>query len=334
MGRVRRRQLLVAAAGLLAAPFARPQARRLPTVGLLYPNPSSTPQGTAQNYFSAILKKLGWSVGGDVLLEHASGEGSEARLPALAQELVRKNVDVIWVAGPEAAVAAARATKTIPIAFYGVGYPVEQGLVESLPRPGGNVTGLASLASFGHAKLLELLKEMAPKTQRVAWLAVETIVQTVAGNEVRLTERGIASAAPRLGFEVQKFPVSKTEDFDIALGAIVDSRSQAIVADFTALTYRERHRIAEFAIRNKLPTLFGTKAFVEAGALASYGADRGWMIEYSFVYVDRILRGARPADLAVELPSKLELAVNRKTAQAIDLAIPQAVLLRADRVIE
>jgi putative ABC transport system substrate-binding protein len=334
MGKVRRRQLLIAAGGLLAAPFARPQAPRLATVGLLYPNASSTPQGTAQDYFSGILKKLGWSVGSDVVLEHASGEGSEARLPALAQELVSKNVDVIWAAGPEAAVAAARATKRIPIAFYGAAYPVESELVESLARPGRNVTGLASVAGAGYAKVLELLRELAPGATRLAWIRVETVHWSVSGKRVRVTEEATFANASKLGFEVASFPVSRREDFDAAFAAILAARAHAVLSDFTALTFRERHRIAEFANRNRLPSVSSPKVFAEAGYLASHGPDRGSMIEYSFTYVDKILRGARPSELPVELPSRYELAVNLKTARLLGLAVPQPILVRADRVIE
>jgi putative ABC transport system substrate-binding protein len=308
--------------------------QRKPVLGLLYPNPSSGPQGNAQAYFSGILKRLGWTVGTDVVLEHASGEGSENRLPVLARQLVDKRVDVIWAAGPEAALAAARATKTIPIAFYGVAYPVEAELVESLARPGRNATGLASVAGVGYVKALELLREIVPGTKRIAWLAVDTVIWSVSGKEVRLSYQAILESARGLGFEIERFPVSRREDLDDAFKAILASRPQALISDFTALTFRERNRIAGFALSERLPAVATPSVFAEAGFLASYGPNRGWMIEYSFTYVDRILRGAKSADLAVELPSRYEMTLNFKTAKALGITIPSAVLVRADRVIE
>jgi len=288
MALVGRRRFLAGAGALAAATLARAQPRT-PVVGLLYPNPSSGPQGTAQDYFSGILGKLGWSVGKDVALEHASGEGSEERLPQLAQQLVDKRVDVIWAAGPEAAVAAARATKTIPIAFYGVGYPVESELVDALAKPGRNVTGLASAAGVGYVKVLELVREIVPGATRVAWLAVDTVVWSVSGKEVRLSAEAIFESARRLGVEIRRFPVLRPEELEDAFAAILDWRPQALLADFTALTFRERHRIAGLAAKNRLPGFAAPGVFAEAGLLASYGPNRGWMIEYSFTYVDRIL---------------------------------------------
>jgi putative ABC transport system substrate-binding protein len=331
--RAGRRRFLAGAGALAAARLARAQQRK-PVLGLLYPNPSSGPQGTAQAYFTGILKKLGWNVDADIVLEHASGEGSEDRLQDLANGLVAKRVDVIWAAGPEAALAAARATKTIPIAFYGVAYPVEAELVDSLARPGRNVTGLASVAGAGYVKALELLREIAPGAKRVAWLAVDTGIWSVSGKEVRLSHQAILESARGLGFEFERFPVSSREDFEDAFKAILDSRPQALISDFTALTFRERNRIARFALTQRLPSVATPSVFAEAGFLASYGPNRGWMIEYSLTYVDRILRGAKPAELAVELPSRYEMTLNLKTAKALGIAIPGEILVRADKVIE
>lgn len=340
MSQVQRRRFLLAAGALLAVPLVdtplvrAQKSAKMPTLGLLYPNPSSGPRGSALDFFSATLKNLGWSVGNTLGIENASAEGREDRLPALAEALVAKRVDLIWVAGPEAAVAAAQATKTIPIAFYGVSYPVELGLVDSLPRPGRNVTGLATFAGAEVTKGLEMLREIAPGTTRLAHVAVATVLRTVSGGEHRAPGQLIDSAAISLGFAVQRYWVSKREDFDAVFASILDTRAQVISVDFTALTIRERQRIADFANRNRLPSAFGAKEFVEAGGLISYGANRSQLISHSFVYVDKILRGARPADLPVELPSKFELTVNLKAAKALGITIPPSILLRANRVIE
>jgi putative ABC transport system substrate-binding protein len=309
-------------------------AVKKPTLGLLYPNPTVTFQQNLLEFYSARLRELGWVVGENLLLENASSEGREDRLPSLAAALVAKQVDVIWVAGPEAAIAAARATKTIPIAFYGVGFPVEHGLVDSLARPGRNVTGFASLAGSEPAKGIELLKEVAPKFSRLAWIGVETVVTTLAGGEVRVVRQGVEDAAARLQLEIRRFSISQREDFDAAFAAIRDSRAQAMGIDFTALTFRERQRLADFAGRQLLPSVSAFREFVEAGGLLSYGANRRDMARRSFAYVDRILRGARPSELPIELPSSFELGVNLKTAKALGLTVPQSILVRADRVVE
>jgi putative ABC transport system substrate-binding protein len=299
-------------------------------LGLLYPNPGSAKAGP----IGARLKELGWNEGENLLIVEASSGGSNDSLDALAAELVRKRVDVIWTAGPEATLAAGRATRSIPIAFYGVAFPVEQGLVDSLARPGRNVTGLAGIAGSEHLKRLEILKEVVPTAKRLAIVRTATAFGTLAGGEYRVPIYDVQSAAASLGFDAQTFPVSNAEDFDAAFAKILDMRAHAVSFDHTALTFRERQRIADFATRSRLPSVGGIKEFVEAGGLLAYGVDRTWMILRSFDHVDKLLRGARPAELPVELPSKFELTLNLKTARALGLTIPQTVLLRADRVIE
>lgn len=335
MGQVGRRRFLISAGALFVAARGRAQRiRALPTLGFLFPNPRPKPEARKRDPVRTRLRELGWVPDENIVFEIASADGKEDRLPALATELVAKRPDVIWVAGPEAAVAAARATQTIPIVFYGVGYPIEQGLVESLARPGRNITGLASLSEEEWLKRLELLREIAPNRDRLAWIAVETVMTAVSGERVRIRSESIQSAAERLGFEMQRFPVSRREDFNGTFASIRKADVQALLCDFTALTYRERKRIVDFANGHRLPSSFGARPFVEAGGLLSYGASRIGMIVDSFNHVDRILRGANPAELPVELPSKFDLAVNAKTAAALGLTIPPAILLRANRVIE
>jgi len=337
MRRVGRRRVLLAAGALALASLAQARAsRRVPRLGVLYPNPtySEASGGSALALYASALKDFGWIVGENLELVNASAEGREERLPALAASLVEKQVDVIWTAGPEAAIAAARATTTIPIAFYGVGYPVEQGLVDSLAKPGRNVTGLASMAGSEWSKAVEALREISPGLRKLAWIRVETVARSVSGAEVRVHDRRFESDALAQGLEVRKFPVYKAEDFDGAFAAISAAGAEGLFCDFTALTIRERQRIADFANRHRLPSAFGAEPYVRAGGLLSYGANRGWMTRRSFVYVDRILRGARPPDLPVEAPTRFQLAVNLKTARLLGLTIPQSLLLRADRIIE
>lgn len=335
MRRSRRRVLLLATAVLAAAPFARAQAPdRLLALGLLFPNPTTSADADAREYIPRWLKALGWVDGKNLRLEFASAEGREERLPALAGKLVAKGVDAIWVAGTEAALAAARATESIPIAFYGVGHPVEQGLVESLAKPGRNVTGITSIAGLEWGKGLEALREIAPSLRRLARIRVQTVARHVSGHEVSIRDNSTEADAQRMGFEVRRFGVAAPEDLDGAFTAILESRPEGLMCDFTAMTFRERHRIIGFANRNRLPSLFGALPFVRDGGLVSYAASRSWMAQHSFTFVDRILRGARPADLPVELPTRFELLVNLKTAKALGLTVPESILLRADRVYE
>jgi putative tryptophan/tyrosine transport system substrate-binding protein len=328
-----RRRFVLGAAALAAAPLARAQAR-LPRLALLYPNPFITSAGDSRVFMARWLEQLGWVTGRDLEVEHYSGKGREDRLPALADEIVRWSADVIWVAGPEAALAAARATQTIPIAFYGVAFPVEHELVETLARPGRNVTGLTSLAGTEVAKSLEILREVAPAARRIGWIRVRTVMRTVSGREFRLGETLVDTGAEKLGFEIERHRVSTAEDLENAFAAIRRSKPDAFGCDFTAMTYRERHRIVDFANFHRLPSVFGALPFIGAGGLLSYAASRGWMARHSFTFVDRILRGARPQDLPVERPTQFELSVNLKSAKMLGLSVPQSLLLRADRVFE
>lgn len=333
MQRTRRRRFLLAAGALAAAPFARAQAR-LPRLALLYPNPVVTGSNDSRVYMAKWLAELGWAPGRNVLVEHYSADGREDRLAALADAIVREGADVIWVAGPEAALAAARATRTIPIAFYGVGRPVEQGLVDSFAEPGRNVTGVAVIAGLEWGKCLEALREIVPAARRLSWIRVLTVMRTVSGGELRVTDETVDPHAASLGFEIRRHGVSAPGDLDDGFDAMRAARPDAVACDFTAMTYRERHRIVDFANHHRLPSAFGALPYVEAGGLLSYGASRVWMAKHSFTFVDRMLRGARPADLPVERPTRFELSINMKTAKALGLSVPQSLLLRADRVFE
>ena len=257
-------------------------------------------------------------------------------LPRAAAELVAKRVDVILTIGPEGAVAAARATQSIPIVFWGVGsVPVELGLVTSLSRPGGNATGIAGSAGPLSVKQFELLKTIVPRATRVATFTFPGLLQTVSGKPlVTSATSEVAAAASKLKIKLTSYPVEKAEDFDSAFAAILKARAQALLVPGTRLTVLNRQRLVDFANRNRLPSAFNLAVFAEAGGLFSYGQIQSETFVRRNEIVDKILRGARPADIPVEFPNRYELVINQKTARALNLTIPQSVLLRAERVIE
>ena len=332
---MQRRRFLLASGALIAAPFAAAQkpAAANKVLGILSGNRTPTPQQIAASPIMARLRELGWIEGKNLRIERAYGEGSEDRLPALAAELVQKRVDVIWASGPEAAVAAANATKTLPIVFTGVPDPVGQGLVDSLARPGRNLTGVSFTAAGGELaqKRLELLKEAVPAARRVALIRAGA-TRTVAGDFPSLAP--FYAAAKKLGIELQDYTVERQEDFGAVFKKMLSARAQAMSMANAALTLRELKQILDFANRNRIPAIYGGRAWVEAGGLISYGTDIQSMTRESLAYVDRILRGAKPADLPVLQPTRFELAVNLQTAKSLGLVIPQTILLRAEHVIK
>lgn len=331
-----RRRFLLAAGALAASPLAVAQSRAKPSrLAILSPNKYPTPQSIADNPFSKRLRELGWIEGETLLVERVYAEGREDRLAGLAEGIARKTVDVIWAIGPEAALAAQRATRSIPIVFWGVSYPVEQGLVESLSRPGGNVTGIAFITGAElHTKRLEILRELAPGAKRVAELAVTSATRDVAGRQTRMRRDAVRAAAHKLGFEAREFGVATGEEVRAALAAIAGWRADALVMGAAFVTWRERHRIATFVAGNRLPSVHGSCDYVEAGGLISYGPYAPRTVVRAAEYVDKVLRGANAAELAVELPSDYEICVNLKTAVAIGVILPQSLLLRATKVFE
>lgn len=303
-------------------------------VGFLSPHPPLPPEHPIALAAQAKYRQHGWTLGENLRFERPNAEGREDRLPALAEELVQKRVEVIWALGPEAAVAAARATRTIPIVFWGVAWPVEQGLVESFARPGRNVTGIAFNAGGEGQKVLELMREIAPKAVRLAQIATPSALRTVGGEIFQGAQPSLVAAAGKLGIEMRRFAVARVEDFPDVFAAITRWRAQALYVHGTTLTFRERRQFVEFANRNGLPSGFNQFEFVDSGGLFSYGIDSMQTILQNFEHVDRILRGARAADLPVQLPQHFRFVVNRRTANALGLSLPQSLLLRADRVIE
>lgn len=336
---MKRRDILAAllAFGASACPSAaRSQASlKLPKLGVLSSGQIQTPEQWNKGRFAMRLRELGWVEGRNLFVLRAYDEGVVTRLPSLAAELVRKHMDVIAAIGPEAAIEAARATKAIPIVFWGVGYPVEQGLIDSYARPGRNVTGVAWAADAQYiAKLLEIVRRISRDAIRVAYFDFVTALRTVDGSKFEGATRELVSAAKGLGFSLRTYPISKREDFDGAFSAIPAFSPQALVTPTTWFSYLEREKIVEFAFRNRLIDAYDTKQFVEEGGLISYGPDNQFLRERTATYVDRILRGARPADLPVEQPTNIELHLNAKTAKARGLTIPQEILVRADGIVE
>jgi len=282
------------------------------------------------------LKALGWVEKQNLVIELASADYKAERLPGLAEDLVRKRVDVIFTSSGEAAVAAARATKTMLIVFFNATWPVETGLIDSYARPGRNVTGEAGYTGVEvSTKRLEFLKEIAPSATRLSWILDSDTEAKVDGGRFDLRPM-LDAAAKRLGYETRFHFVQKGEDLDTVFAEILAWRAQALAVAGSAATFAARERIAAFALRNRLPSACAIAPLADAGGLLSYSNAEAATasIARSAGYVDRILRGARPADLPVNRPSRYELAINLKTANALGLKIPQALLLRADRVIE
>jgi putative ABC transport system substrate-binding protein len=284
------------------------------------------------NRFEAIrlaLRERGYIEGQNIASEYRYAEGKPDRFPELAAELVRLKVDIIVVAGGPLWVRAAKnATKTIPIVMTAGSNPVEAGLVESLARPGGNVTGLTNLTRELGGKRLELLKEAVPKVARVAVLYDPVTPGALDVKEV------FPVAARALGLTVQSWEVRDTNAFEKVFGALNKEPPDGLyVSGGGQLIRANERRIADFALKSRLPSVYGRSQAVDVGGLMSYGgavADSYRRVAY---YVDRILKGAKPADLPVEQPTKFELAINLKTAKQIGLTIPQNVLTRADKVI-
>jgi putative ABC transport system substrate-binding protein len=281
------------------------------------------------------LKALGWEVGRNLRFDSFFSGGVADRIPSLVAEAMREPIDVIWATQTSVAVAAARATRSIPIVLAGASaYPVECGLIKSFARPGGNVTGISFFQGIAvQSKLGQFVREILPDAKRLAWIAIPADLVTVEGGEFR-PEPYYAQVAHTLGFELGYYECRTPEDFDTVFAALVRWHAQAVIVEPAALSGLQGVHIADLAIQAKLPTLFSVSYNARAGGLLSYGPDLFRTYDQAVVYVDRILRGARPADLPVEMPNKLELIVNQKTARALGLTIPRSILLGADTVLE
>jgi len=279
------------------------------------------------NEFLQGLRNLGYVGGQNIIVEYRGAEGKEDRLPTLAADLVRLKVDVIVAPSRVAAQVAKQATTTIPIVYMGGADPVATGLVASLARPGGNITGILELSRELTAKRLELLKETFPKISRVAVLARAPDPGTAAWFEE------MKVVAPSLGLKLQPLEVQGPADFDGAFKSATKGQVDALIELPNGLFHANRKRIVEFANQKRLPAIFHSRDFVDAGGLMFYGENDADTLRRLVSYVDKILKGRKPADLPVEQPMKFELVINLKAAKQIGLTIPPNVLVRADRVI-
>jgi putative tryptophan/tyrosine transport system substrate-binding protein len=302
-------------------PVEAQQAGKVPRIGLLR---AGSPPDPMIEAFRQGLRDLGYVEGKNIVIEYRWAEGKNERLPDLAADLVRLGVDVIVPGGNAATSAAKSATKTIPIVMQSSD-PVGTGLVASLARPGGNITGLSYLVTDLSGKRLELLKETLPKVSRVGLLSHP------AGNPVELQET--QDAARTLRVEVKILEVRDPKDFESAFEAGKTARIGAISVLASPIFYAHRTRIVNLAAKYRLPASYNQSEFVEVGGLMSYGPPFRDLFRRAAAYVDKLLKGAKPADLPVEQPMKFELIINLKTAKQIGLTIPPNVLVRADRVI-
>jgi putative tryptophan/tyrosine transport system substrate-binding protein len=274
------------------------------------------------------LRQLGWIEGKTIVVEYRYAENRNDRLPELAAELVRLNVDVIVAAGTLAPLAAKRATATIPIVMTSAGDPLGTRLVSGLARPGGNVTGLSLMSPDISGKRLELIERVVPNIASVA------IMWNATNPYPALVYRQTENAARQLKLEVQSLEVRTPDDVASALEAAVRQNANALITVEDPLTVNYRKQIADFAVKNRLPTMSGLREYVDAGGLLSYGPALADLYRRAAGYVDKILKGAKPSELPVEQPTTFELVVNLKTARAVGLTIPPDMLAIADAVIE
>jgi ABC-type uncharacterized transport system substrate-binding protein len=322
--------ILVAAVLLAVAVLAdAQQPKKVPRIGYLSSQDPAS-ESTRSEAIRLALRELGYIDGQNIAFEYRYTQGKVDRAPELAAELVSLKVDIIVVAGGDKWIRAAKnATKTIPIVMSGLGAdPVEAGLIESLARPGGNVTGITNLSTELGGKRLELLKEAVPKVTRVAVLYDPTIPNSV------LELKEVQTAARALGLTVRSLEVRAADGFEKVFAALNTERPDGLYVSGGPLMSANQKRIVGFALKSRLSSVYIRGEFVDAGGLMSYGADQADSYRRVAYYVDRILKGAKPADLPVEQPTKFELVINLKTAKQISVTIPPEVLARANRLIK
>ena len=325
-----RRKLIVAfGTGALAAPlrsFAQ-QPGKIPRLGYISAQ-SRASEDARREGFRLGLRELGYIEGKNIVVDYIYADGDIARLPAIAADLVRQKVDMIIATGNVVVPVAQQATRTIPIVFPLHGDPVGSGVVASLARPGGNVTGLTSLAYEISSKRLEIIKDTVPRLARVA------VVSNSNNPDHANYVKEMKAAAAKLGVQAQFLTVNGSDDFERVFSTIAKSGVQAFIFFADEFFNLHRERIAAFAVKNRLPMISHTREWTEAGGLMSYGIDVPDQFRRAATYVDKILKGAKPGDLPVQQPTRFELVINLKTAKQIGLKIPPSVLARADRVIE
>jgi putative ABC transport system substrate-binding protein len=321
--------ILLLALAVLATPLA-PQAQqptKVPRIGLLGGG-SASANAVRIDAFRQGLRELGYVEGKNIVIEELWAEGKADRLPVLVAELVRLKVDVIVSAGPTVTRAVKEAKVTTPVVMGFDDDPVGSGFVSSLARPGGNITGLSSFSPGLNAKQLELLKEIIPRLSRVAVLG--SLIHP--GTTQSLQEMELAARAFKV--QLQYLDVVDLKHIETAFGVARKERVDALLVLTSIATNLHRRQIVDLAVKNRLPAIYFTTEWVEAGGLLTYGASYTDLLHRAATYVDKILKGAKPADLPVEQPTKFELAINLRTARALGLTIPQSLLLRADQVIQ
>jgi putative tryptophan/tyrosine transport system substrate-binding protein len=312
---------------LITAPFAQAQQpARIPRIGILISGSASLNSARVEA-FRQRLREHGYVEGKNIVIEYRYAEGKRERLPDLAAELVRLKVDVIVTTGAVPVLAAKKASPTIPIVFAASSDPVGSGLVSSLAQPGGTITGLSQMAPDLDGKRLELLKEAFPKIVRVAFLWQAGGIR---GN-LELTD--MEAAAKVLGIKLLSLPVRSLGDLESAFARAKREGAQALITSTGALIVTQLRQVLDFAVKNRLPAMYPNSEFVEAGGLMSYGPDNTDLFRRAADFVDKILKGTKPADIPVEQPTKFEFLVNLKTVKQIGLTIPQKVMERADKVI-
>jgi putative tryptophan/tyrosine transport system substrate-binding protein len=322
-----RRRLIVVAGALAVYPsmLSAQQSAKLPIVGFLTAGGSTAIVNERTAATVQRLHELGWIEGRTITFEYRWAEGNVDRAAEIAEEFVRLKVDIIFTSSTPTAIAAQRATSAIPIVFVATANPVRSGLVASLARPGGNVTGISNQTSDLAGKRIGLLREALPNLHKLAILAnAENTGSMLELNEVQ-------AAAAALGVEVISREIRRGNDI---ANAFADLKADALYVVVDPLTTTQATRISTFALGAKLPTMFGARELAEAAGLMSYGADFKAIWQHGADYIDKILHGAKPADLPVEQPTKFELAINLTTAKVLGLTIPTALLARADEVIE
>ena len=327
----RRRFLLTSVAGAFAAPLAAgaQQVTKIPRIGYLAPYKAQDPTSIRyRDAFRQGLRELGYIENQNIVIEYRNAGDQADRLPVLAADLVSLKVDIIVTAGTQAARAAQQASRTIPIVMASASDPVRTGLVATLARPGANITGLSLLSPELAAKRLELLRELVPGVSRVA------ILWNPDDPPAALSLRETEAASRALTMEVQLLAVRSPDDFETAFRAAVAGHAAALIVLPAPILNSHAKDIATFALTRRLPTVSYTDSFPLAGGLVSYGPNLADLFHRAAVYVDKILKGTKPANLPVEQPTKFDLVINLKTAKALGLTIPPSLLARADQVIE
>ena len=317
--------MLVVAGVLVASSTAHP-AENIVRMGIVSPDSPATDLRAVKEFWQR-LRELGWIEGQNLMIERRWVEGRTDRLPGIMTDLVERGVDVIVAGGTPAAVAAARATKTVPVVSLAMVDPVGNGLAASLARPGGNVTGLSLQYEEGlPGKLLGLLQETVPNLSTVA------VVSNPESPMSGLWEKQLSAAAPALGVRTLFVHVMRRDDLARSMQQ-ARRRAQAIMVVPDPMTTNHRREVVELAAKQRLPGIYSMRDFVDDGGLISYGIDMNRILRRGAEYVDKILKGAKPGDLPIEQPTRFELVVNLKTAKALGITIPQSILLRADEVI-